>query len=53
MRMLNFSKSLKWKLCLKFLVRIFIIQFHGINIKSNAEFQLPEIYVGKVLYIFP
>lgn len=24
------------------------MQFHGINIKPNAEFQLSEIYLGKV-----
>lgn len=33
-------------------VSIFIIQFHGINIKPNVEFQLSEIYVGKVFEIF-
>lgn len=44
---------MKWKLCLEFKVNIFIIQFHGITIKPNIEFQLPEIYVGKVFEIFP
>jgi len=34
-------------------VSIFIIQFHWINIKTNAEFQLSEIYIGKVFEIFP
>ena len=34
-------------------VSIFIIQFHGININPNVEFQLSEIYVGKVFEIFP
>lgn len=29
-------------------VRIFIMQFHGINIKPNAEFQFSEIYLRKV-----
>lgn len=31
-------------------VSIFSIQFHGINMKPNVEFQLSEIYIGKVKF---